>query len=220
LTCRSGCTRYVDAERQFGSAVAARDLARYRRKGPDPTSRLLLEAVGDQVTHGDSLLDIGAGVGVLDFELLTRGISTSTLVDASPAYLEAAHEEAGRRQVTDRLEFVIGDFTNMGGDIARADVITMHRVICCYPDCVRLLEAATGRSRRLLAFSYPRDKWYVRFWLAVENLGRRMRGNNFRTFVHSPAAMEGLVGHVGFARVDRRMTFAWCIDVYARSAAT
>src|SRR5258706_10577717 len=69
-------------------------LPRNHREGPDASSRLLLEALDHQLKSGDSLLDIGAGVGVLDFELLANGVKTSTLVDASNAYLEAAEREA------------------------------------------------------------------------------------------------------------------------------
>src|SRR5260370_11695945 len=105
MTCCSGCARYPDAERQFGPEIATRNLERYRRKGPDATSGSLLKAVADQLKSGDSLLDIGAGVGVLDFELMANGVNAAMLVDASPAYLEAAQREAERRQLADRLHF-------------------------------------------------------------------------------------------------------------------
>ena len=210
-------SRYVDAERQFGPAIAARDLERYRREGPDATSRLLLKAVADQVRTADSVLDIGAGVGVLDFELLAKGVIAATLVDASPAYLDAAAREAEQRQLANRIQRVVGDFTSVAGSIPSADIVTMHRVICCYPDHGSLLRAATRHARRVLAFSYPRDRWYIRAWLAVQNVRRRLFGNGFRTFVHSPSAMDTLVTRDGFRRIYRRRTFVWSIDVYVRT---
>ena len=36
-----------------------------------------------------------------------------------------------------------------------ADVVVLHRVVCCYPDYERLLGAAADHSRRLLVFSHP-----------------------------------------------------------------
>ena len=110
MACCSGCTRYAEAERQFGDAVAARDLERFRRKGPDATSRLLLKALRDHVVSASSLLDIGGGIGALDFELLANDVGSATLVDASPAYLDAAAREAESRKVADRLRCVAGDF--------------------------------------------------------------------------------------------------------------
>jgi 2-polyprenyl-3-methyl-5-hydroxy-6-metoxy-1,4-benzoquinol methylase len=216
MGCCSGCARYAEAERQFGPAIAARDLDRYHRKGADATSRVLIEALTDHVKAGDSLLDIGAGVGVLDFELLSKGVKAATLVDASPAYLDAAATEATRRQLSDRVQCVEGDFTSLADRIAPADVVTMHRVICCYPDDTSLLQAAARHSRRVLVFSYPRNRWYVRVLFALENARRRAFGNDFRTFVHAADAMASLVTDDGFRRIGRARTFVWSVDVYER----
>jgi hypothetical protein len=93
----------------------------------------------------------------------------------------------------------------------------MHRVICCYPNHVALLQRVAGRTRRVLGFSYPRDRWFVRWWLALENRWRRLTGSDFRTFVHSPAAMEEIVVQGGFRRLSRRLTLVWSIDLYRRT---
>jgi 2-polyprenyl-3-methyl-5-hydroxy-6-metoxy-1,4-benzoquinol methylase len=216
MHCRS-CRSSIDAGRQFGPDIAARDLERYRRKGPDGASRALLEALRRRLRLGDSLLDIGAGVGVLDFELLHMGVNTATLVDASPAYVEAAGREAEERRLTDYIERVVGDFTRLAGSLASADVVTMHRVVCCYSDYETLLHAAAAHTRRVLAFSYPRSHWHVRAWMALENASRRMTNNPFRAYVHPPAAMERLVVDAGFKRLGRKSTLFWRIDVYERS---
>jgi tRNA1(Val) A37 N6-methylase TrmN6 len=215
MTCCCG-GRYPAAERQFGPAAAKRDLGRYHRKGPDAVSRLLLAAVRDHLRSRDSLLDIGGGVGVLDFELLSSGVSRATLVDASPAYLEAAGKEAGRRGHAERIKRIAGDFTTVRESIQPADVVTMNRVICCYPDYATLLDRATRHADRVLALSYPRNRWYVRLTVYVDNARRRMSRNAFRSFVHAPVAMERLIEGAGFRRVSRRQTVAWCIDVYVR----
>lgn len=211
MRCCSGCGGYPAAERQFGSAVAERDLRRYHNKGPDAASRLLLTGIGEHLAPGDSLIDIGGGVGVLVFELLSKGASDATLVDASPAYLKAAEGEALRLEQSERIRCVPGDFVAIADSVAPADIVTIHRVICCYPNHVALLQRATDRTRRVLAFSYPRDRWFVRWWLALENLWRRLSASDFRTFVHSPAAMERIVVGAGFRRLSRRLTLVWCL---------
>jgi len=220
MGCCSGGARYAEAERHFGPAIAARDLERYRRKGPDATSRLLLNAVRDHVNDATSLLDIGAGVGILDFELLAHGVKSATLVDASPAYLDAAAREAESRKVADRLRRIVGDFALLADEVESADVVTMHRVVCCYPDHASLLQAAAKHARRVFAFSYPRDRWHVRFWLTLENARRRLFGNPFRAFVHAPGAMEARVTQDGFVRIHRSRTLVWSIDVYVRQPKT
>lgn len=216
--CR--CAGYAAAERQFGPDVAQRDIERYHRKGPDATTRLLLGSVRDGMPPGGSLLDIGGGVGVVSFELLAGGLTRATLVEASPSYLDAALQEAERRGSADRVCFIAGDFTSLTSGIDAADIVTMHRVICCYPDYVTLLSEAARRCRRVLAFSYPRDRWYVRAWLGFENLRRRVFRNPFRTFVHSPQAMAAILRDAGLQRISRRHTAVWCVDVYGRTDGT
>ena len=110
MNCCSGTT-YAAAERQFGPPVAERDMRRYQRKGPDAATRLLLTVVRDAAIGGESLLDIGAGVGVISFELLSAGVNRATLVEASPAYLEAARQRAEQKGFADRLHLVAGDLT-------------------------------------------------------------------------------------------------------------
>src|SRR5262249_38598995 len=139
------------------------------------------------------------------------------LVDASPAYLEAARAEAERRGVASHVRYVHGDVVGVDGSVGPADVVTMHRVVCCYPEWTALLSRATTLSRHLLALSYPRDRWFVRGWIGCENLRRRVVGHSFRSFLHPADAMEKQIFTAGFERVSRRQTPVWCIDVYARS---
>ena len=123
----SCCSSFFTAnQRQFGDAVARRDLARYRRRGPDETTRLLRDAILE-AGHGKTVLDIGAGIGALSFELLAAGAERVTAVEAAPAYVAAAREEARRRNVSDRLDLVHGDFVSVAMNVMQADVVTMDR---------------------------------------------------------------------------------------------
>lgn len=203
-------------ENHFGEAVARRDIERYRRQGPDPTTRLLRDAVL-RAGSGQTVLDVGAGIGALGFELLAAGAGTITVVEAAPAYLAAAREEARRRGIAARLELVPGDFITVAHTVRPADVVTMDRVVCCYPAYQPLLDAAMACSRRLLAFSYPRDRWFVRAAVASQNLGRVVLRNPFRGFVHAARDMEKVLERGGFVRTERRETLKWCADLYVRT---
>jgi magnesium-protoporphyrin O-methyltransferase len=144
---------------------------------------------------------------------MTRAI----VVDASSAFLTAATEEATRVGRSDAMEFIHGDFLSVAAELTAADVVTLDRVVCCYPAWVPLLEEAARRARRCLALSYPRGRWYVRAGMALENGRRRLRANPFRAFVHSPAEMEHVIRESGFALVSRRHTWMWSADVYMRT---
>ena len=101
----SGALTYCCCGHQeaFGEKTAARDLRRYRRRGPRKTTRQLLEALRSQGVEDATVLDIGGGVGVIEHELLESGAMRAEGVDASRAYLRAAREEAERRGHSDRL---------------------------------------------------------------------------------------------------------------------
>lgn len=189
---------------------------RYRRHGPDQTTCLLRDAIL-RAGNGKTVLDVGAGIGALGFELLAAGAERVTAVEAAPAYVAAAREEAGRRHVSDRLDVVQGDFVSVAGDVMQADVVAMDRVVCCYPAYQPLLEAAVRRSRRLMAFSYPRDRWYIRAAVTMQNLGRVLFRNPFRGFVHSARGMEAVLEQHGFVRKERRETLKWSADLYVRA---
>src|SRR3989475_11140638 len=123
----SCCASFFSAnQRQFNDAVARRDLTRYRTRGPDRTTRLLRDAILG-AGHGKTVLDVGAGVGALSFELLAAGVERVTAVEAAPAYVAAAREEAGRRNVSDRLYLGRCDLVSVGGDVLTPDGATMGR---------------------------------------------------------------------------------------------
>jgi magnesium-protoporphyrin O-methyltransferase len=201
-------------ERQFSEKRATKDLAQYRAKGPGATARLLLAGIAKAGQPNGRLLDIGSGVGAVTFELLERGVTDAVGVDLSSAYVAAASAEAVRRGRTDSVRFVQGDFVGIAGQLFAADIVTLDRVICCYPEYERLLAESVRRASRYFALSYPRDVWYVRTGIRVENLARQLRRNPFRTFAHSAAAMERVIRRAGFELVSHSCTRTWCADVY------
>jgi SAM-dependent methyltransferase len=215
---KSCCDIFCSAtERQFDERAAARDLRRYRRSGPDATTRLLRDGVRAQAPEASTLLDIGAGIGALTFELLDAGIQRAVAIDASTAYVAIGREEAARRGLATRVEWTQGDFVSVVDTLYPADVVTLDRVVCCYPFFRGLLAHASRLARRCLALTYPRGRLSVRLGMAAQNAVRALRGNAFRTFVHPPRAMEELVRAAGFRLVSRQKSFVWCADIYVRA---
>ena len=214
----SCCSTFGEtAEQHFNRKLVAEELARYRRKGPGPTTRLLRDGLVDADVLDGLMLDVGSGVGAMTFEGLDRGVKTVIAVDASEAYLAAAGDEAARRERTRTIEFVHGDFVEVGGRLPLAAVVVLDRVVCCYPSYEPLLEEAARHADRCLAFSYPRDLWYVRVAVGGENARRWFARNAFRTFVHSAAAMADTIRGAGFKLASRRQTWTWSVDVYLRA---
>src|SRR5215471_8762429 len=187
MTC---CTRYCAAEAQFGRERAESDLRLYRRRGPVGVTRVLLAELRRRWLQDKQLLDVGAGIGVISAELASNGLAGTTVAEASPAYLEVARKVVEPRYGAGAARFVLGDFALLAGTLPDSDVVTLDRAVCCYPDANALLQAAASKTRLLLAFTYPRDRWDVRAIVALQNLWRRLKGSTFRVFVHRGKEMS------------------------------
>jgi hypothetical protein len=151
------------------------------------------------------------------FELLAQGITTAIGFNLSSAYVAAASDEAARLGRSHSVQFIHADFLDVAAELPTADVVTLDRVVCCYPEHERLLDASLIHADCYLALSYPRDLWYVRLWVNLQNIGRQIRGNSFRTFMHSATPMEDRIRRTGFQLLSRSSTRTWCADVYVRS---
>jgi magnesium-protoporphyrin O-methyltransferase len=209
------CCQCQGIEEHFDEKAVSRELSLYRTKGPDKTTRMLIDALKAKSIQGFSLLDIGGGVGAIQHELLEAGAQNATDVDASQAYLNAAKEEAQRRGLAERVSFQHGNFVDIAAHIPPADMVTLDRVICCYPDMEALVSLSAARARKLYGLVYPRDVWWVKIGLTVLNFLFRLQKNPFRTFVHPSQAVEAIVNNNGFKQCFYRRTLAWQVVVYS-----
>ena len=201
----------------FSEAEARSERRGYSRNGPPKQTRLILEAIRTLGLKKAALLDIGGGIGAIHHELLEDVVQEATHVDASSAYLKEAKAEAARRGHGERVNFIHADFTDVAADIPKADIVTLDRVVCCYPDFRGLLQAAAGHSRNALALTYPRETWYLRIFLKVANFFQRLRRDPFRVFLHPVAEMDSLIKREGFERITLRRLFVWEMALYQRA---
>jgi len=214
MPCDCGTHRRATAQ-MFDTKKAADELTKYLRSGPGVTTRRLLEGLRRAGASG-TLLDIGSGSGVLTFELLAHDATHATCVDLSQESIAVARTEAARRDLTNRISWHQGDFVDLESGLPRTDIVALDRVVCCYPLYRPLLEKAAAHSRRWLALAYPRDRWYVRWGLRIQNCWFRLQRMDFRAFVHPAVAMDALLRGAGFEPVSHRSSFVWQASIYAR----
>ena len=212
------CAQCTGVDKMFNERTARRELRSYRKKGPRKTTRLLLEAIVDQVdSAGYSFLDIGGGVGAIQQELLEAGASGGTSVDASSAYLKYAEEEAKRRGTADQVNYRFGDFVEHADEVQPANVVTMDRVLCCYDEVEPLLTKSSEKAQELIGVVYPKYTWYNRVGSKLVNGLMKIRRSPFRTYIHSTALVEDLLSSAGFSRTYLRGSGTWQIAVFERS---
>ena len=160
------CCQCQGIETFFDNKVATKELRQYRKKGPDKTTRMLIEALEAEGVGRMTLLDIGGGIGAIQHELLAVGVSSATSVEASPAYIEVAKEETERQGRIDLVSYHYGNFVDLATDIAPADIVTLDRVICCYDDMQALVGLSSAREqivRSGLSARYVVDENRIRY---------------------------------------------------------
>lgn len=203
-------------DRFFGARQARRDAKRYRKHGLDQTARRLVGELAQHGVDGASVLEVGGGVGAIDIELLGQGAERAVVVELSNGYDEEAQALAAEAGEEAGIERRHGDFAEEEASIEPADVVVMHRVVCCYPDPELLVGAAARHARRLLALSLPRNTWWLRLGVNAANVWFRMRGG-IQSYVHPPAEVVGIAEAAGLSTVlDERSTRIWRIAVFER----
>jgi hypothetical protein len=200
----------------FGERQARKDARRYRRKGLHAPARWIVDCVRSQGVEGATVLEPGGGVGAIQLELLKAGAARSAVVELSGGYEEEALALAREAGFEDRVERRLGDFAADGSE--DADVVVLHRVVCCYPDYERLLGVAADHARRALVFTHPPRNVLSRAFFGCMNLVMRLRGREFRAFAHRPDALVATVRSRGFEPFARRRTGLWLGVALVREA--
>lgn len=178
-------------EKKFGSRFARRTAKRYRRTGLDPTATLMVDFLAEREggLTGATVLEIGGGTGQIGIELLRRGAASVTNLELSDAYDDEAMRLAREAGVAGQIRRLIVDIAATPEEVGPADLVVLHRVVCCYPDYARLLGAAADHCQDRLAFSHPPHNLFTRILSAAENAVSSLRREQYRTFVHRPDAM-------------------------------
>jgi SAM-dependent methyltransferase len=166
--------------------------------------------------EGWSVLDIGAGVGAVHLALLDAGAAVAVDIDASPAYVAAARDEAARRGHADHVRYEVGDFVAAAPELETADAVALDRVVCCYADMAALVSLSAERARRRYGLVYPRDRWWIRSGAAVANsIGGLFRAR-LRFHAHRTADVDALIRAAGLEPRFLRRTVFWQVAVYER----
>jgi len=213
------CAQCKGIVQEFDRRLARRELRRYRRRGPTGTTRLLLTALRGAGVRGASFLDIGGGIGAIQHGLMSNGASHGTHVDASPAYLEAARDEATAQGHDHRVRYVEGDFVALAPDLDPADVVTLDRVLCCYHDMPAMVDASARLARRLYGVVFPREHLPMRAAFRVINLVQRLRRRPFNVFLHGTVAVDARIRRHGFRKLWQGASPLWQIHLYIKEGA-
>jgi magnesium-protoporphyrin O-methyltransferase len=212
------CDHCQDTSTLFDREKAEGELRDYRKNDapPNKPTRLLTDGLKSLDLQDKRLLDVGGGVGMISWELFEEGLSESTLVETSPAYVDVAEEESRRRGYAEATSVRRGDFVEMASEFSDADLVTLDRVICCYPHMKRLVRASTAKASRWYGVTYPRETWYNQVIGQLADVYCWARGMDFRMHIHS--GVEEAIRAEGFVPFYQVNTVLWRVALYERTS--
>ena len=214
----AGCCSRQGYDDFFTEKMARRDARTYRRRGLDANARRILGFAARRGVEGATVLDVGGGNGALGLELLKAGAERAITVELSSSYDTTAMELAREAGLEDRIERRVVDFADAAEELPEADVVVMHRVVCCYPDGEALVAAAAGRGRSLLAFSFPRRTWWMRLGASAVNVYLAARSMEYRSFIHRPDRLLAAAESAGLAAAWEHDGALWRLAGFERSS--
>ncbi|HEX9093938.1 MAG TPA: SAM-dependent methyltransferase [Coriobacteriia bacterium] len=200
----------------FGAKTAEREARRYRRKGLAGTARWLAEALEGAGVTGRSVLEVGGGIGEIQLELLKAGATRAVNVELATQYETVASELIRAHGLEGSVERRLGDFVRQAHGIDPAEVVVLHRVVCCYPDADALVGSAADRARRLLVLTFPVDRWWIRWGVAAANALLALRGSTFRGYVHATDAVRSAAERHGLRTTQHRRGLIWQLLAFER----
>lgn len=204
----------------FSDREARNDLKRLREKGPDGTTRALIDAIVARGIDGGTVLDIGGGVGAIQLGLLEAGAASVHGVDASEAYVATARAEAVRRGYGDRVQSYVGDFVALASDLPAADVVTLDRVLCCYSNMAALLGSVASHANRMIGLVYPRTVWWNRVAARVMNAVGWVIRDSTRWYLYPASDVDAFLRASGFRARQVSRSFIWDVVLYERGPLT
>ena len=211
-----GCCQCQGIENMFDKKAAKRQLKRYLKKGPSKTTSMLLDAIHKKGVQGLNFLDIGGGIGAIQYDLIKAGASNGTSIEASSAYIDVVKEETLQNGLAERVNFKQGDFTTTATDVDSADIVTLDKVICCYDDMSELVGLSSKLARKIYAVIYPRDVWWTKLAFLMMNFYTRIKGCSFRTFIHPTQKVEEIIFENGLKRNYYTTTLIWQVAIFTK----
>lgn len=205
------CCNREDYDDTFGDRFARKMARRYRRRGLSRSERAIVRFLQDRGIEGATVLEIGGGLGELHVELLRHGAARATNLEISTKYEPEATRLLEHVGLAARVDRRFLDIAQEPESVAPADIVVLHRVVCCYPDYERLLGAAAGKAGRLMVFSHPPRNRITRTLLWIDNRVRMLKGDTFRTFAHEPADMIAVTHRSGLRDTYQWRGFGWCV---------
>ena len=203
------------ADLLFDVKTANKQYKKYLKKGPSKVTQSVISQL-KQLQPKGILIDVGGGIGAIQWWFHENKSNETYHIDASSGYLSLAKNHAGKIEVLEKSHFIMGDFTDYK-DLPKADVITLDKVICCYPDFKGILNHAFKYSKNIISITYPMDGVLAQVFREFGVLFMKLSKNPFKPYVHKVSEVRDLFNSNGFELKEKNLSFPWHIETYKRT---
>ncbi len=210
MTCKHCC----GADQLFDLKSAQKEMKKYKKKGAGKSTRKLLSLMYSLNQKNQTLLDIGGGIGAIQWAFMENGGNKTTDVDSSSGYLHVAQEYAAEKGFD--TEFKMADFNDVANEVEAHDIVTLDKVVCCYPDYKLLLGNALDKADKALAMTMPLGGFVSKALGQLTRAYLMIKKNPFRTYVHNPSEVQSFIESKGFRLSSKGFSFPWLVRVYER----
>ena len=209
------CEHCCGADMLFDLKSARKELKTYKKRGPGKTTKKLLNLLSGYDQKGKSLLDIGGGIGAIQWEFVRNGGIKTTDIDSSSGYIKIASDYA-KELKHHEASFKMSDFNEVHKEVGRHDFVSLDKVICCYPEYKKLLGNALDKTGTALALSMPLGGWISNLFAQFTKIYLILRKNPFRTYIHPPKQVHEFIESRGFRLSEKALSFPWLVRIYER----
>jgi SAM-dependent methyltransferase len=181
----------------------------------DSTQCILRDALRARGIEGQTILEIGCGVGRLHRCLLADGAASAVGIELQKRYIERAKQLARSEGLEDRVTYYQDDFLALVDRLETADLVILDKVVHCTHDPESLIRESTAHTRFVYAIAFParRPLLALSMWL----LGPLLRLIlPFRVRFSSPEKIRHWVRENGFELVFHHASEMWHTEIYVR----
>ncbi|MGI9552584.1 MAG: hypothetical protein ACR2MT_15385 [Aurantibacter sp.] len=204
------------ADSFFDEKMAEKQYRQYLKKGPSRVTRKIIEQLSAKTIEGKSLIDVGGGIGALQWWFLQKGGAQSTSIEASSSYIKQSEVYAEENNWGSQTDFILGDFTDVHPKVDQHDYITLDKVICCYPDFMEIIKASCQKAKSHVSLSYPVDGLISK---ALSRLGAfliQFKTRSFRPYIHSVDEIRATFERQNYKRIAHTLAFPFHVETYRR----
>lgn len=200
----------------FNKKTAEKEYRKYLKKGPSRVTAKIIQQLRQQEIEGKSMVDVGGGIGALQWWFLDNGGKQTTDIDASSGYLKQAEYHAAQKGWQNNTRFVMGDCVEVYNEIDDPHFITLVKVVCCYPNFEEILDSSCKKAIGHVSLSYPIDGIISQSIRMFGDLFFMLKGSPYRPFVHSVKKIRDVFARNEYQRITHDIAFPWHVETYAR----